>query len=110
MNTLDSMETMIVLKSLRNAIYAVGGLSFCCDSKSVVGEQCEAIDKAINAVKKTIPQKVTHEATLLKRCTCPRCKKNVVDEFTEMFGRKIRVTVTYCNFCGQALDWSDYID
>lgn len=67
---------------------------------------CQAMDKAIKAVKKTIPQKVTHEATLYKCCTCPNCK-NVVDEFTDFLGKKVRVQFKYCNICGQALDWSE---
>ena len=69
-------------------------------------EYCEAIDEAIKAVNKTIPQKVTHEATLYECCTCPNCK-NVVDEFTEFLGKKVRVQFKYCNICGQALDWSE---
>lgn len=103
---MNAMETIITLKSLRNAIYAMGGLSVCRDNKSVVGEQYEAIDEAIKAVNKTIPQKVTHEATLYKCCTCPNCK-NVVDKFSEFLGKKVRVQFKYCNICGQALDWSE---
>lgn len=63
-------------------------------------------DTAISALKKRIPKKVTHEATLYKCCTCPNCK-NVVGEFTEFMGNRCRVTPTYCKYCGQALDWSD---
>lgn len=66
----------------------------------------QVMDKAIKAVKKTIPQKVTHEATLYKCCTCPNCK-NVVDEFVDFLGGKVRVLVKHCKFCGQALDWSE---
>ena len=60
----------------------------------------------ISALEKQIPKKVTHEATLYKSCTCPNCK-NVVDEFTDFLGKRVRVTVQHCRFCGQALDWSD---
>lgn len=67
---------------------------------------CEALDKAISVVKKTIPQKVTHEATLYERCTCPNCKSRV-DEFVDFLGDKVRIPVKYCKFCGQALDWSE---
>ena len=59
-----------------------------------------------NALRKQIPKKVTHEATLYKCCTCPNCK-NVVDEFTEFMGHRCRVTPVYCKYCGQALVWSD---
>ena len=67
---------------------------------------CQAMNKAIDAAKKTTPQKVTHEATLYERCTCPNCK-NVVDRFTDFLGGKVRVRIKFCNFCGQALDWSE---
>lgn len=67
---------------------------------------CQVMDKAIAAAKKTVPWKVTHEATLYKCCTCPYCK-NVVDEFTEFSGNKVRARVAHCKFCGQALDWSE---
>ena len=59
-----------------------------------------------NAIKKQIPKKLTHEATLPKCCTCPSCK-NVVDEFETFWGQKIRVCVEFCKYCGQALDWGD---
>ena len=60
----------------------------------------------VSALKKQIPKKATHEATIYKHCTCPTCK-NVIDEFTEFSGQKVRVIVNYCKFCGQALDWGD---
>ena len=66
----------------------------------------ECIELCKKALEKQIPQKVTHEATLYKCCTCPNCK-NVVDEFTEFMGNRCRVTPIYCKYCGQALDWSD---
>ena len=61
------------------------------------------------AIEKQIPKKITHEATLQICATCPTCK-NVLDEFMEFVpGQpKIRVTSSYCHFCGQALDWSEY--
>lgn len=58
------------------------------------------------ALKKQIPTKVTHEASLYKCCTCPNCK-NVVDKFEEFGDSTVRVTYRYCHFCGQKLDWSD---
>lgn len=61
---------------------------------------------AISALEKQIPKKPTHEATLYKNLTCPNCK-NVIDEFTEFAGIRVRVTVANCKFCGQALDWSE---
>lgn len=64
--------------------------------------------KAIEAIGKQIPKKLTHEATLIRCCTCPTCK-NVLDEFEEFVpnGGKIRIKTQHCKFCGQALDWSD---
>ena len=63
-------------------------------------------EKIMEAVEKRIPKKVTHEASLYKNCTCPNCK-NVVDEFTDFAGKRVRVTIQNCKFCGQKLDWSD---
>lgn len=65
----------------------------------------EAMDMAIEALEKQIPTKVTHEATLYKSCTCPRCM-NVVDKFEKFGDTKVRVRYDYCCLCGQKLDWS----
>ena len=56
------------------------------------------------ALDRQISKNPTHEATLYRCCTCPTCK-NVIDEFTEFAGKRVRVTVQHCKFCGQALDW-----
>ena len=56
------------------------------------------------AVEKQIPKKVTHEASIFECCTCPNCR-NVVDEFTDFNGQRVRVTHNNCKFCGQALDF-----
>ncbi len=61
---------------------------------------------AVRALEKRTPKKVTHEASLYRCCTCPTCK-NVIDEFTDFAGKRVRVTVQNCKFCGQKLDWSD---
>ena len=61
-----------------------------------------------NALRKQIPTKVTHEATLYKCCTCPNCK-NVVDEFETLGENKVRILYSYCHFCGQSLDWDEEI-
>lgn len=60
------------------------------------------------ALEKQIPKKPTHEASLYKCLTCPNCK-NVIDEFTEIIPKhlKVRVKTIHCKFCGQVLDWSD---
>jgi hypothetical protein len=62
----------------------------------------KAFQIAQRAILKTIPRKVTHEATLHRLCTCPCCK-NVVEE--QIGGQ--RIMIMYCHFCGQKLDWSD---
>ena len=59
-----------------------------------------------NALRKQIPTKVTHEASLYKCCTCPNCK-NVVDKFEKWGERAVRITYKYCHCCGQNLDWLD---
>lgn len=56
------------------------------------------------ALERQMPKKVTHEASLIKCCTCPNCK-NVVDKFEQWGETKVRITEQFCHFCGQALDW-----
>lgn len=60
----------------------------------------------IESLTKQTPQKVTHEATLIRDTTCPRCK-NVVGSYIDFNGVKTKVQYQYCSICGQALDWSD---
>ena len=60
----------------------------------------------IESLTKQTPQKVTHEATLIRETTCPRCK-NVVGSYIDFNGVKTKVQYQYCSICGQALDWSD---
>ena len=60
----------------------------------------------VEALEKQTPTKVTHEATLYKCCTCPNCK-NVLDRFEKWGERTVRITVAYCVFCGQAIDWNE---
>ena len=60
----------------------------------------------VRAIERQIPKKLTHEASLYKCCTCPNCK-NVLDRFEKWGESTVRITVAYCVFCGQALDWED---
>lgn len=74
-------------------------------------ESIEPINEAMRMGQKAIERmmiakKPTHEATLLKCCTCPNCK-NVIDKFEKFGEAQVRVTYDYCHFCGQKLDWSD---
>lgn len=116
---MHAIETIITLKSLRNSVYAIGGLSFCCDNKSVVEGQCKAIDEAIAAVEKTIPQKVKRDPFGVE---CPNCGGRVVLPSTYTFSSKfnnnmidvqtfnnnrIGIRCDCCYSCGQALDWSE---
>ena len=58
----------------------------------------EALNLAVEALEKQIPKKVMQEKlteTLKPNC-CPVCNH-----------RHYEVSVPYCRFCGQALDWSD---
>lgn len=69
----------------------------------------ENLDFALSiksAIEKQIPKKITHEATLQRCATCPTCK-NVLDEFIDFKGQRVRITVQHCKFCGQALEWGD---
>lgn len=64
----------------------------------------QPLKTAIKALERQIPKKVTHEASLIKCCTCPNCK-NVVDKFEQWGETRVRITEPFCHFCGQALDW-----
>lgn len=60
----------------------------------------------MESLKKQMPQKVTHEATLMRDTTCSRCK-NIVGSYIDFNGVKTQVQYQYCCYCGQALDWSE---
>lgn len=66
----------------------------------------DAINYAALALSRMDAKKPTHEATLYRSLTCPHCK-NVIDSFTSVFGRKVRVKEPHCKFCGQKIDWSE---
>lgn len=74
--------------------------------ESAARKEVEAITLAISAINRITPKKPGHNATIRNACTCPHCG-NVVDEFTDFRGHRLRVTSPYCKFCGQALDWGD---
>lgn len=73
-------------------------------------ENAKMINNCLNTFKELVdketPRKVTHQATIYSCCTCPNCL-NVIDEFEEFHGQRVRVTFDYCIFCGQHLDWRD---
>lgn len=58
-------------------------------------------------LKKLIPAKVEHGATIYQCGTCPSCR-NVVNEFEKWGEQSVHITVPYCKFCGQALDWEGF--
>lgn len=61
---------------------------------------------AIRALERMTPTPPTHEATLYRCNTCPRCN-NVIDRYEEFFpGQRIRVHEPACRYCGQLIDWS----
>lgn len=100
---MDPMETMMSLQILRLAMDAMGLLKYC-DNKTIVEEQYKAIDEAIKAVKKTIPQKVERDPFGV---VCPNCGCHVVLPSTYISGGKtIGIYCNYCYSCGQALNWT----
>ena len=64
----------------------------------------DAFKYAAYAMARMDAKRPTHEATLPTALTCPNCK-NVIDNFTTMFGQKVRVMEPHCKFCGQKIDW-----
>lgn len=68
-------------------------------------KDCDALNKAMCAVEKTIPQKVKRNPFGIE---CPNCGSSIVLPTTYTFdGKKICVRCDYCSSCGQALDWSE---
>lgn len=62
----------------------------------------EAVDIAIKTIKQQMKQKVNYENhNSFNSCYCPVCKGFVgLDNIR-------KYTHNYCDYCGQALDWSD---
>ena len=103
---LDCMKKCGVFNKEDNINY--NDCDYCnyCYSQGNFGQQKEAFNMAINALEKQIPKKptpidykkymdVVNNAISLKGgFWCPNCKCVVKSG-------------TYCNLCGQRLDWSD---
>lgn len=56
---------------------------------------------AINALEKQIPKKPTHLDSV-PHYRCPCCNDAV-----KLYEESPTYPIRYCNWCGQALDWSD---
>lgn len=66
---------------------------------------CQVMDKAIKAVKKTLPQKIKRDPF---GAECPNCGGRVTLPSAYTFGgKKVDICCDYCYSCGQALDWSE---
>lgn len=89
----DAINVLSKINNLGTMIYVDPELIIACQT-------------AIRALKRTLPKKITHEATLYKCPTCPSCG-NVVGRMSDLFGKKTLVQVQHCEFCGQHLDWSE---
>lgn len=74
------------------------------DIYDLIKRQQAEIERLRNQVKLLEAKKPTHEASLYISFTCPSCK-NVVDESTTLNGKKCRILVDHCKYCGQKLDW-----
>lgn len=94
MNYQEVIELLNELLSKGNFIDQYGDI----DDSSLYEE---AVDKAMKAIKQQIKQKVIYENhNSFNSCYCPVCKRFVgLDEVS-------KYTHNYCDYCGQALDWS----
>jgi len=63
----------------------------------------EAIKACKEALKKQIPQRPLDFGD--KAYLCPNCRRNNFYDGTEKLNK-----TNFCNYCGQALDWSDKND
>ena len=84
-----------------------------CYSQGNFGNQKEAFSVAINALEKQIPKKPnkTIESSwgIQKEAhTCPVCDYYLTEvHFIEPQKIESNKKITYCETCGQAIDWSD---
>lgn len=63
------------------------------------GKMCEKVATAIEALEKQIPKKLIGTEEFTGGC-CPNCQKYIDNVFRfDDF--------KFCQFCGQAIDWSD---
>lgn len=60
-------------------------------------------EKCVEALEKQIPQKPLDFGD--KAYLCPTCRRNNFYDGTETLNKTY-----FCNYCGQALDWSDKND
>ena len=60
-----------------------------------------ALEFAISAIKKQIPKVAEHEDGVWSICPC--CGGSVCNDTEHAVNKE----VSYCEHCGQALDWSD---
>jgi hypothetical protein len=73
----------------------------------------DAIDVAIQALEKQIPKKPNKTidsswGTQKESHTCPVCDCDLTEVyFIAPQESKIKEKITYCEACGQAIDWSD---
>ena len=67
------------------------------DFDKFIAEKCEAIEVAIEVLRKQIPEKVVALQEPLDCCACPECGRYHNKKFV----------ASYCDLCGQALDWSE---
>ena len=63
--------------------------------------QCNAMEKAIEAVEKQIPKKprASSQSGFFWCPSCERAIKRIIEDS--------KINISYCPFCGRALDWSD---
>lgn len=97
----ELIDRQALIKQLKDE-----NIPFNADINEIINIQPTIIDvEEFQKLKeKDTPKKITHQATLLKCCTCPSCL-NVVDKFEKFGDTVVRVEFEYCHFCGQKLDW-----
>lgn len=76
-----------------------------CYSQGNFGQQREAFQIAINALEKQIPKKPVDKSKNpvdWHVMACPCCNNTFWNS-----GQFIRYQPKFCNYCGQAIDWSE---
>ena len=77
----------------------------CCEADNILctdvtGARCEALEAAMDAVEKQIPRKAVGNHSAYMRC--PTCNHTIPSGGS---GRNIRRRESWCDHCGQKIDW-----
>ncbi len=87
---MTTQETIQAMKFYKAKLY-----------NGIFNDKIGAFDVAISALEKQIPKKAEHDDGVWS--ICPNCGGSVANDSEEAHNGE----TSYCDHCGQAIDWSD---